>query len=120
MKRPSVLRWKEVGVSGLSRVTSSTNDVYVKTTRGRLPWKWMAITIPSNAVPPEEGTGVGLEGSNAYVQTPKACDDHLTFDLRVAGSNGEAPPPIATAEGAGPDRGGDHGRVHNQIRNVHQ
>jgi len=28
---------------GLSRVTSSTNDVYVKTTRGRLPWKWMAI-----------------------------------------------------------------------------
>ena len=28
---------------GLSRVTSSTNNVYVKTTSGRLPWKWMAI-----------------------------------------------------------------------------
>ena len=28
---------------GLSRVTSSINDVYVKTTRGRLPCKWMAI-----------------------------------------------------------------------------
>ncbi|KAL5497189.1 hypothetical protein EMCRGX_G013614 [Ephydatia muelleri] len=47
------------------------------------------LTIPSNVVPPEEDTGVGLKGSNAYVQTPKACDDHLTFDLRVAGSSEE-------------------------------
>ena len=36
-----------------------------------------------------EGHWVGLKGSNAYVQTPKACDDHLTFDLRVAGSSVE-------------------------------
>ena len=78
------------------------------------------LTMPSNAVPPEEDTGVELKGSNVYVQTPKACDDYLTFDLRVAGSSEEVSPPVATAEGAGPDRGGDHERVHNQIRNVHQ
>ena len=47
------------------------------------------LTIPSNAVQQEKGTGVGLKGSNAYVQTPKACHDHLTFDLRVAGSSEE-------------------------------
>ena len=47
------------------------------------------LTIPSNVVPPEEDTGLGLKGSNAYVQTPKAWDDHLTCDLRVAGSSGE-------------------------------
>ena len=28
---------------GLSRVTSSTNAVYVKTTREGLPWKWKAF-----------------------------------------------------------------------------
>ena len=50
------------------------------------------LTIPSNAVPPEEDTGVGLKDSTVYVQTPKACDDHLTFDLRVAGSSGEVTP----------------------------
>ena len=45
------------------------------------------LTLPSSDVPQEEDAGV--KGSNTYVQTPRACDEHLTFDLRVAGSGGD-------------------------------
>ena len=47
------------------------------------------LTIPSNAVPQLEDVGVEQNCSNAYVQTPRACDEHLTFDLRVVGCSGE-------------------------------
>lgn len=28
---------------GMSRIVEAADDVYVKNTKGRLPWKWMAI-----------------------------------------------------------------------------
>lgn len=44
------------------------------------------LSLPPSNLTQEEDS-LGPEGSNAYVQTPRACDDPVTFDLRVASTS---------------------------------